>query len=70
LILDIQTVLEMDLHVIVADLDRKRISARAIHDGIVATLGPNIAGYSTVTRYLHEHTFPLSTEEASNADDR
>jgi hypothetical protein len=60
----------MDLRVIVAYLDRKRLSARAIHNDIARTLGPNIVGYSTVRRYLREVKFPLSTGKTSNADDR
>jgi hypothetical protein len=34
----------MGLHVIVTYLDRKRLSARVIHDNIVATLGPISCG--------------------------
>jgi hypothetical protein len=59
----------MDLPVIVAHLDRRRISAPAIHNNIVVTLERNIVGY-TVPRHLREATFHLSTDEASNAHDR
>jgi hypothetical protein len=60
----------MDLRVIVAYLDRKRLPARAIHNDIVATLRPNIVGYSRATRKLREAKFPLSTEECSDANDQ
>jgi hypothetical protein len=60
----------MDLRVIIAHQDRKWLPARAIHNDIVATLGPNILGYSTVTSCLCEAKFPLSTEEASDAGDQ
>jgi hypothetical protein len=54
----------------VAYLDRRRLSRRLIHDAIVPTLGPNIVGYITVTRGLRDAKFPLSTKEASDAEDR
>jgi hypothetical protein len=60
----------MDLQVVAAHLDDKRLSARAFHNDIVATLGSNIVGYDTVARYLREEKFILSTEEASDPDDR
>jgi hypothetical protein len=53
----------MNLRRIVADLDRKRLSARAIQNDIVTTRRLNIVGSNTVTRYLHETKFPLSAEE-------
>jgi hypothetical protein len=46
------------------------VSARAIHHDIVATPEPNLAAYSTITRLLCGVEFLLSTEEASDADDR
>jgi hypothetical protein len=60
----------MGRRAIIAYLDHRWLSARAVHNDIVATLAPNIVGYSAVTRYLREADFPLSTEEASDADDR
>jgi hypothetical protein len=60
----------MGLRVIVTDLDRKRLAARPIHNDIVARLGPNVMGYSTVTPYPREAKFPLSTEVSSDVDDR
>jgi hypothetical protein len=60
----------MNFRLIVTDLDRKWLSMHAIHNDIVATLGPDIVGYSTITHYLREAKFPLPTEEASDADDR
>jgi hypothetical protein len=53
-----------------SDLDRKRLSARAIHNDIVATFGPNVVGYSTIMRYLHEAKLLLSIESAFDAHDR
>jgi hypothetical protein len=66
----VKTVYERDLRVIVADQDRKRLSASAIHNNIVDRLGPNIVGYSTITRCLREMKFSFSTGEPSDADDR
>jgi hypothetical protein len=60
----------MDFRLFVTDLDRKRLSVHAIHNDIVATLRPNIVKYNIVTHYLLEAKFSLSTEEASDADDR
>jgi hypothetical protein len=34
------------------------MSAREIHDDVVATLGPDAVSYSPVTRYLREARFP------------
>jgi hypothetical protein len=45
---------------IVAYLSLKGMSAREIHDDIVATLGLNAVSYSSVTRYLCEARFPPS----------
>jgi hypothetical protein len=39
---------------IVAYLSLKGMSAREIHDDIVATLGPGAVSYSSVTHYLRE----------------
>jgi hypothetical protein len=39
---------------IVAYLSLKVMGAREIHDGIVATLGPDAVSYSSVTRCLRE----------------
>jgi hypothetical protein len=45
---------------IVAYLSLKGMSAREIHDDIVATLGPDAVSYSSVTRYLGEAQSPPS----------
>jgi hypothetical protein len=43
---------------IVVYLSLKGISAREIHDEIVATLGPDAVSYSSVARYLRDARFP------------
>jgi hypothetical protein len=53
---------------IVACLSLKGIPAREIHDDLVATLGPNAASYSSVTRYHREAQFPPSKPEPHPAD--
>jgi hypothetical protein len=53
---------------IVAYLSLKRMSAREIHDNIVATPGPDAVLYSSVTRYLREARFPPSKPEPHPAD--
>jgi hypothetical protein len=53
---------------IVAYLSLKGMSARKIHDDIVATLGPNAVSYSSVTRYLREARFHPSKPEPHPAD--
>jgi hypothetical protein len=53
---------------IIAYLSLKGMSARDIHDDIVATLGPDVVPYSSVTRYLHEARFPPSKPEPHPAD--
>jgi hypothetical protein len=45
---------------IVACLSLKGMSAREIHNDIVATLGPDAVAYSSVTCYLGEARFPPS----------
>jgi hypothetical protein len=44
------------------------MSAREIHDDIVATLGPDAVSYSSVTRYLCETRFPPSKPEPHPAN--
>jgi hypothetical protein len=44
------------------------MSAREIHDDIVATLGPDTVSYSSVTRCLREARFPSSKPEPHPAD--
>jgi hypothetical protein len=39
---------------IIAYLSLKEMSAREIHDDIVATLGPDVVSYSSGTRQLRE----------------
>jgi hypothetical protein len=53
---------------IVAYLSSKGMSAREIHDDIVATLGPDAVSYSSVTRGLREARFPHSKPESHPAD--
>jgi hypothetical protein len=53
---------------IVAYLSLKGISAREIHDDIVATLRPDTMSYSSVTRSLCEARFPPSTSELHPGD--
>jgi hypothetical protein len=53
---------------IVAYLSLKEISARKIHDDIVASLGPDAVPYSSVTPYLREARFPPSKPESHPAD--
>jgi hypothetical protein len=48
---------------IVAYLSLKGMSAREIHDDIVATIGANAVSYSSITRYLREARFPPSKPE-------
>jgi hypothetical protein len=49
-------------------LSLKGMSAREIHDDIVATLGPDVVSYTSVTRYLGEAQFPPSKPEPYPAD--
>jgi hypothetical protein len=53
---------------IVAYLLLKGMSAREVHDDIVATLGPDAVSYSSVTRYIDEAQFPPSKPEPHQAD--
>jgi hypothetical protein len=53
---------------IAAYLSLKGMSPREIHDDIVATLEPDAASYSSVTRYLREARFPPSKPEPYPAD--
>jgi hypothetical protein len=53
---------------IVAYLSLKWMSAREIHDDIVATLGPDVVPHSSVAHYLCEARFPLSKPEPHPAD--
>jgi hypothetical protein len=53
---------------IVAYLSLKGMSGREIHDSVVATLGPDTASSSSVTRYLREVRFHPSKPEAHPAD--
>jgi hypothetical protein len=53
---------------IVAYLSLKGISARELHDDIVATLGPDAMSYSSITRYLREAQFPPSKPYSHPAD--
>jgi hypothetical protein len=53
---------------IIGYLSLKGMSAREIHDDIVATLGPDVALYSSVSCYLREARFPPSKSELHPAD--
>jgi hypothetical protein len=53
---------------IVVYLSLKGMSAREIHDNIVATLGVDAVSYSSVTSYLREARFPLSKPEPHPTD--
>jgi hypothetical protein len=53
---------------IVADLSLKGMSAREIHDDIVASIGPDAVSYCSVTRYLYEARFPPSKPEPHPGD--
>jgi hypothetical protein len=53
---------------IVAYISPKEISAREIHEDIVATLGPDAVSYSSDTRYLRAARFPPSKPEPHPAD--
>jgi hypothetical protein len=50
----------MDQQSIVIYFSRKGLSAAAIHDDLVATLGAEAVSYPSVTRYLREAIFALS----------
>jgi hypothetical protein len=44
-------------------LAMKRLSAQAIYNELVAVLGPDAVGYSTVTNYLSQRYFPSTLRE-------
>jgi hypothetical protein len=44
-------------------LATKRLSAQAIYNELVAVLGPDATGYSTVTNYLRQRHFPSTVRE-------
>jgi hypothetical protein len=58
----------MTQRLIVAYLSLKGMSAREIHDDIVATLGPDVVPSSSVTRYVREVQFPPSKPNTHPAD--
>jgi hypothetical protein len=58
----------MTQHPIVAYLSLKGMSAHEIHDNIVATIGPDIISYTSITHYLREAQFPPSKPESHPAD--
>jgi hypothetical protein len=47
----------MDLESVTLDLNKKHLSAVAIHAEINSVLGEGTIGYSTVTRYLRKQSF-------------
>jgi hypothetical protein len=59
---------KMTQHPIATYLSLKWMSAREIHDDIVAAFGPDAVSYSSVTRYLREVRFPPSKTEHHPAD--
>jgi hypothetical protein len=52
----------MDQRSIAIYLERKRLSARVIHDDLVATLRRDAVAYRIVTRSLRETRFPQPTD--------
>jgi hypothetical protein len=52
----------------VACLSLKGMSAREVHDDIVAILGPNAVSYKSVTCDIREPRFPPSKPEPHPAD--
>jgi hypothetical protein len=54
----------MDSNSIVLSLKAKGMNAREIHSDRVATLGPKVSGYSTVTRWLREAHLDQFSETA------
>jgi hypothetical protein len=64
--LDVKADQKMDQRTIVAYLALKGLSARAIHEDLMATLWRDAMAYSTVARYLHDtHCSPSSQRTAS-----
>jgi hypothetical protein len=53
---------------IVAYLSLKEMSAREIHNDIIATRGPDAVSYSSATHYLREARFPPSKPEPHPTD--
>jgi histone-lysine N-methyltransferase SETMAR len=53
----------MDQRSICLFLAMKRLSAQAIDNELVAVLGPDTVGYSTVTNYLRQRHFPSALRE-------
>jgi hypothetical protein len=58
----------MTQRLIISYLSLKGMSAREIHDDIVATLGPDVVSYSSVARYFREARLPPSKPEPHTAD--
>jgi hypothetical protein len=53
----------MDQQSICLFLAMKRLSAQAIYNELVAVLGPDAIGYSTVTNDLRQRHFPSTLHE-------
>jgi histone-lysine N-methyltransferase SETMAR len=53
----------MDQHSICLFLAMKGLSAQKIHSELVAVLGADAIGYSTITRYLRQQHFPTKSSE-------
>jgi hypothetical protein len=56
----------MDQRSICLFLAMKRPSAQAIDNELVAVLGPDAIGYSTVTNYLRQRHFPSTLRETAD----
>jgi hypothetical protein len=59
----------MDLESITLCLNKKHLSAVAIHVKINSVLGEGTIGYSTVTRYLRKQNFANASHLASEEPD-
>jgi hypothetical protein len=64
----VKTHQKMTQRPLVTYLSLKGMSAREIHDDIVATPGPDAVSHSSVTRYLREARFSPSKREPHLAD--
>jgi hypothetical protein len=56
---------KMDRRSVVLYFRLKQLSARTIHEDLVATLGAHPTAYSSVTRHLRETRYSASTDAAS-----
>jgi ABC-type branched-subunit amino acid transport system ATPase component len=56
----------MDQRSICLFLAMKQLSAHAIDNKLIAVLGPDAIGYSTVTNYLRQRYFPSTLREIAD----